>query len=110
MTEMMTPDEIIIDTLSDLADIEGREGDYKAVWGLEAVIMAYCMDTGMDADDVRQKILERRRNRVAKEREARLSIDQNSEADNSWNTPRALLVVDNGIATSRDSTANSCDH
>ena len=98
----MTLNDVILDTLAELADREISEGDEKAVWGLEAVIMAYCLDTEMDAEDVRKIILDRRRKRKAKEHEAQLSIDQNDSVERlSNNTRRPPLVVDNKNATSR---------
>jgi hypothetical protein len=92
----MTLNDAILDTLAELADRTTSEGDEKAVWGLEAVIMAYCLDTEMDAEDVRQIILDRRRKRIEKEHEALLSLDQNNSVEKlSNNTRRSLLLVDN---------------
>ena len=93
----MTLNDVILDTLAELAASEISEGDEKAIWGLEAVIMAYCLDTEMDVEDVN-----RWRKRIAKEHEALLSIDQNDFVEKlSNNSRRPLLFVDNKSATSR---------
>ena len=106
MTSDTTPDDVILDTLADLADQESRKGNKDLVWTLESVITAFYLDTGIDPEAIRQKILDRRRKRIAKEHEALLSIDQSSSGEKpSMQTRRAVLVVDNRIPT-REITAN----
>ena len=102
MTSDTTPDDVILDTLADLADRESIEGNEGLVWSLESVITAFYIDTGMEPEVIRQKILDRRRKRIAKEHEALLSIDQNDFIEKlSNNTRRPLLFVDNKNTTSR---------
>lgn len=83
----MTPVGIILDTLSELAELSDDEKEKGTLNCVSNVIAAFCFDSGMSVPEVRWEIRQRQTTtRTARRRLARLEAKNRSEVPNFQRT------------------------
>lgn len=83
----MTPIGIILDTLSELANVSDDEKEKGTPNCVAEVVAAFCFDSGMSVPEVRWEIRQRQtRTRIARRRLARLEAKNRSEVPNFQRT------------------------